>query len=179
MSGTSMAMVSMNDEVREYIKAQIAASLNAMPMEGFKLYAVDEQFIPDQPKLGDSGFDLRANIPSSITLRPGERALIPTGIHVEMPVGFEMQIRPRSGIARKQGGSVVNTPGTIDANYRGEVGVVFINTDKTETITILRGDRFAQAVICRVERINWQIVPTVESLESSERGANGFGSTGV
>ena len=105
--------------------------------------------------------------------------LIFTGIHTELPVGFEIQIRPRSGFANKQGASVVNAPGTIDANFRNEIGVIFMNTDLTNEITINRGDRIAQGVVCRVERVNFEIVSSPEFLSPSERGLDGFGSTGV
>lgn len=169
----------LSPEVRRYIEEQISASLANIPMEGFKLYAVSEEFIPTYNKIGDSGFDLRANIASTITVFPGERVLIMTGIYTELPVGFEIQIRPRSGMAKNHGATVVNAPGTIDSNFRNEIGVVFLNTDTSERITINRGDRIAQGVVCRVERINFQIVASPDQLTPTERGLSGFGSTGV
>jgi dUTP pyrophosphatase len=172
-------VLQMTDTMRAYIKEQIQASLYTHPMEGFKLYAISEEFIPVYNKVGDSGFDLRANIASTIIVQPGERVLIFTGIHTELPVGFEIQIRPRSGSANKQGATVVNAPGTIDANFRNEIGVIFMNTDPREPIEIKRGDRIAQGVVCRVERVNFEIVSSPELLSPSERGLAGFGSTGV
>lgn len=172
-------VVAMSEEVRAYVREQIAQTLNGYPMEGFKIFAVEDEFMPEYNRVGDSGFDLRANIPSSITLQPGERATIPVGLYTEMPIGFEMQIRPRSGRASKEGATVVNAPGTIDAAYRGEIAVVFLNTDLRNAIVINRGDRIAQGVVCRVERINWERVSSPDQLEESVRGAQGFGSSGV
>lgn len=169
----------LSPEVQAYIREQIRICQSSTPMDGFKLFAESEEFIPVYNKIGDSGFDLRANIASSIVVQPGERVLIGTGLYTELPIGFEIQVRPRSGIANKQGGGVVNAPGTIDSNYRHEIGVIFINTDKTQAITIKRGDRIAQGVICRVERVNFQIVPSKDDLAPSERGVNGFGSSGI
>lgn len=118
--------------------------------------------------------DLRANLDAPVTLRPMERALIPTGLFIELPEGFEAQIRPRSGLAAKKGITVLNAPGTIDADYRGEVKVILVNLSKEEFV-IGDGERVAQMVIARHEQANWN--PVTELLET-ERGAGGFGSTG-
>jgi dUTP pyrophosphatase len=119
--------------------------------------------------------DLRANIDESISLKPLERTIVKTGIFMELPVGFEVQVRPRSGLAFKNGITVLNSPGTIDADYRGEVGVILVNLSAEEFI-IEDGERIAQMVIAKHEQAQWI---EVETLENSERGAGGFGSTGV
>lgn len=121
-----------------------------------------------------SGFDLVAQLPYKLTMQPGERALVPTGLSFEIPPGFEIQVRPRSGWAIKKGVSVVNTPGTVDADYRGEVQVGLINLGK-EPMDIMPGDRMAQAVLCPV--VQAEFFETVE-LSATERGEGGFGSTG-
>ena len=121
-----------------------------------------------------AGMDLRAAMEQSITLGPLERALVPTGLYVELPEGYEMQIRPRSGLAAKHGISVLNSPGTIDADYRGEIKVILVNLSNTP-FTIEAGERIAQMIVARYEQIEWQ---AVEELGSTERGAGGFGSTG-
>ncbi|WP_226063336.1 dUTP diphosphatase [Kaistella polysaccharea] len=120
-----------------------------------------------------AGMDLSANLAESITLKPLERKLIPTGLFLELPEGFEAQIRPRSGLAIKNGISVLNAPGTIDADYRGEIGVILVNLSADE-FTINNGDRVAQMVIAKYETAEWQ---TVNSLNQTERGEGGFGST--
>lgn len=122
-----------------------------------------------------AGMDLRANLDKPVTLRPLERKLIPTGLYMELPQGFEAQIRPRSGLALKKGISVLNTPGTIDADYRGEVGIILVNLSGEDFI-VEHGERICQMVINRVETIQWNLV---ESLDESERGAGGFGHTGT
>ena len=121
-----------------------------------------------------AGMDLRAAVPGEVTVAPGERALIPAGIRIAVPPGYEAQVRPRSGLAAKHGVTVLNTPGTIDADYRGEVCVVLINHDQ-EPFVIRRGDRIAQMVISPVARVK---VKSVESLNDTPRGAGGFGHTG-
>ena len=118
--------------------------------------------------------DLRANIEEPMTFSPLERQLLPTGLFIELPAGYEAQIRPRSGLAIKKGLSLVNTPGTIDSDYRGEIKVIMINLSG-ETQTISPGERIAQMVIARYEQVAWE---EVETLSESERGAGGFGSTG-
>ena len=122
-----------------------------------------------------AGMDLRANLPDgSIMLAPGERALIPTGLHIALPAGFEAQVRPRSGLAFKKGVTVLNAPGTIDADYRGDVGVILINHGQ-ESFEVVHGERVAQLVIARYEHIVWS---QVQSLDETERGEGGFGHTG-
>ncbi len=122
-----------------------------------------------------AGMDLRANITEPVTLKPLERAIIKTGLFIELPVGYEAQVRPRSGLAAKKGITVLNSPGTIDADYRGEIGVILVNLSNEE-FTIQNGERIAQMVISRHEHITWK---QVDSLEETSRGAGGFGSTGV
>ena len=121
-----------------------------------------------------AGMDLRANLSEPVVLKPLERRLIPTGLFIELPVGYEAQIRPRSGLAIKKGITVLNSPGTIDADYRGEVGVILINLSG-EDFVIEDGERIAQMVIARHEQAEWN---EVEILEETERGAGGFGHTG-
>ena len=122
-----------------------------------------------------AGLDLRANLTESITLKPLGRILIKTGLFIELPEGYEAQVRPRSGLAYKKGITVLNSPGTIDADYRGEIGVILVNLSEEEFI-IENGERVAQMVIAKHKQANWIEVKT---LEVSERGAGGFGSTGV
>ena len=130
--------------------------------------------LPEYSTSLSAGMDLRANMDDPVVLKPLERRLIPTGLFIELPGGFEAQIRPRSGLALKKGISVVNTPGTIDADYRGEIGIILINLSKEDFI-VNHGERICQMVINKVEMIAWK---EVESLEDSERGAGGFGHTG-
>ncbi|HNY03812.1 MAG TPA: dUTP diphosphatase [Bacteroidales bacterium] len=122
-----------------------------------------------------AGMDLRANLPEEIILKPLERALVPTGLFVEIPAGYEAQVRPRSGLAAKHGITVLNTPGTIDADYRGEVRVILVNLS-SEAFTIRNGERIAQMIIAAHEKAEW--VPTDE-LGSTSRGSGGFGHTGT
>ena len=121
-----------------------------------------------------AGMDVRANIDESISLGPLERALVPTGLFIALPAGFEAQVRPRSGLAAKQGITVLNSPGTVDADYRGEIKVILVNLSN-ETVHIQDGDRVAQLVIARHEQAVWQ---ATEVLDETARGAGGFGSTG-
>lgn len=130
--------------------------------------------IPSYETLGAAGMDVRANIMAPICLAPGERILVPTGLYLEIPNGLECQVRPRSGLALKKGITVLNTPGTIDSDYRGEVGVILINLS-TEIFTIEPNDRIAQLVFCPVIQVT--LIET-DALESSDRGTGGFGSTG-
>ena len=122
-----------------------------------------------------AGMDLRANINEAITLKPLERAIVKTGLFIALPVGFEAQVRPRSGLAAKKGITVLNSPGTVDADYRGEIGVILVNLSN-EDFVINDGERIAQLVIAKHERAVWQ---EVEVLNETERGSGGFGSTGV
>ena len=131
--------------------------------------------LPEYQTPLSAGLDIRANLDESVTLRPLERAMIPTGLYVELPEGCEMQIRPRSGLAAKHGITVLNSPGTIDADYRGEIKVILVNLSN-EPFTIESGERIAQMIVARYEQIEWQ---PVEELGATERGAGGFGSTGT
>jgi dUTP pyrophosphatase len=124
---------------------------------------------------GAAGMDLRANIEKSITLKPLERAIVKTGLFIALPIGFEAQVRPRSGLAAKKGITVLNSPGTVDADYRGEIGVILVNLSNDDFI-VNDGERIAQLVIAKHERANWK---EVEVLSETERGSGGFGSTGV
>ena len=131
--------------------------------------------LPTYQTPGAAGLDIRAFLSEPVTLQPLERRLIPTGLFLQLPTGYEAQIRPRSGLSLRRGLTLVNTPGTVDADYRGEVLVPLINLDR-EPQTIHDGDRIAQMVVAEYERVEWE---PVEILEDSERGASGFGSTGV
>ncbi|HKV07520.1 MAG TPA: dUTP diphosphatase [Thermoanaerobaculia bacterium] len=131
--------------------------------------------LPSPASPGSAGFDLRAAIPEERVLRPGERLLVPTGIVLEIPPGWEGQVRPRSGLALKHGIGILNAPGTIDSDYRGEVGVILVNLGEAP-FPLKRGDRIAQLVFSRVEPVEWE---EVETLGESARGGGGFGSTGV
>ncbi len=131
--------------------------------------------LPEQASPGSAGLDLRAAIFEDLVLEPGERALVPTGLALELPQGWEGQIRPRSGLAIRHGISLLNSPGTIDSDYRGEVKVVLANLGG-ESMTIRRGDRIAQLVVSPVSRV---VVQEVSELSPTDRGAGGFGSTGM
>lgn len=131
--------------------------------------------LPGYETSASAGMDLKAHLTESIVLGPMERRIIPTGLFMELPVGVEAQVRPRSGLAIKKGVSVLNAPGTIDADYRGEIGVILINLSK-ENFEIQNGDRIAQLVFARYEQANWDVV---EELSETSRGKGGFGSTGV
>jgi dUTP pyrophosphatase len=130
--------------------------------------------LPTYATAGSAGMDLWAAVDEPIVLEPGERALIPTGLRIALPEGYEAQIRPRSGLAIREGITVANAPGTVDSDYRGEVKVGLVNLSD-EAHTIRRGDRIAQMVVASVTRVAWQ---SVASLDETERGAGGFGSTG-
>ena len=130
--------------------------------------------LPAYETLSSAGMDVRAALTGAVTLQPLERKLIPTGLFLEIPHGYEVQVRPRSGLAYKNGVTVLNAPGTIDADYRGEVGVLLVNLSN-EPFTIASGDRIAQLVVAKVEQIEWK--PT-DQLSETERGEGGFGSTG-
>lgn len=130
--------------------------------------------LPHYETVQSAGMDLRAFLPEPVALEPFQRKLIPTGLFLEIPAGLEAQVRPRSGLALKSGITVLNSPGTIDSDYRGEVGVILINLSQ-ETFTIQPGDRIAQLVIAKHERAAWT---ETESLTETDRGTGGFGSTG-
>ena len=133
------------------------------------------QPLPQYATEQSAGMDLRANLNEPVTLKPLERKLIPTGLHIALPAGFEAQVRPRSGLALKKGSTVLNTPGTIDADYRGEIGVVLINLSQEDFI-VNDGERIAQMVIARHEKADFI---EVEVLDETERGEGGYGHTGV
>jgi len=133
--------------------------------------------IPEYHTPGSAGMDLHANNEQSIVLQPGERKVVPTGLKVKVPDGYELQIRPRSGLVNKHGITVLNAPGTIDSDYIGEIGVILFNADlyNGRAFYIHKGDRIAQAVLAKVEQAEWE---EVEQLEATTRGEGGFGSTG-
>ena len=130
--------------------------------------------LPHYETIASAGMDLRANLDQDIILNPMERSIIPTGLFMELPVGYEAQVRPRSGLAAKHGLTVLNSPGTIDADYRGEIGVILVNLSQT-AFTIKNGERVAQMVIAKHERAEWE---EVQQLSETSRGEGGFGSTG-
>ncbi len=133
------------------------------------------QPLPTYATPQSAGLDLRANLETPIVLRPMERRLIPTGLHIALPDGYEAQVRPRSGLALKHGLTVLNAPGTIDADYRGEIGVVLINLSQ-EDFTVNDGERIAQLVVARYEQVDFTLA---ETLDKTERGEGGYGHTGV
>jgi len=130
--------------------------------------------LPSYETFASAGMDLRACVDEPLTLKPLERAIVKTGLFIELPVGFEAQVRPRSGLAAKKGITVLNSPGTIDADYRGEIGVILVNLSN-EDFTIENSERIAQLIIAKHERAEWE---EVEILSDTSRGAGGFGSTG-
>ncbi|CAM3951259.1 dUTP diphosphatase [Flavobacterium weaverense] len=131
--------------------------------------------LPNYETIASAGMDLRANITESITLKPLGRAIIKTGLFIALPIGYEAQVRPRSGLAAKNGITVLNSPGTIDADYRGEIGVILVNLSNDDFV-IQNGERIAQMIIAKHERANWI---EVQELTETSRGEGGFGSTGV
>ena len=140
-----------------------------------KVINQSEHALPEYATILSAGLDLKANLSESILLKPLQRSLIPTGLFIELPAGFEAQIRPRSGLAFKHGLTVLNSPGTIDADYRGEIKVLLVNLSEADFI-VNNGERIAQMVIAKHEQIIWE--PVIQ-LEKSNRGAGGFGSTGT
>ena len=131
--------------------------------------------LPSYETIASAGMDLRANIAAPITLKPLERAIVKTGLFIALPLGYEAQVRPRSGLAFKNGITVLNSPGTIDADYRGEIGVILVNLSNQDFI-VQNGERIAQLIIAKHERANWS---EVQELSQTDRGEGGFGSTGV
>ena len=125
--------------------------------------------------MASAGMDLRANLTESITLKPLERTIVKTGLFIELPIGYEAQVRPRSGLAAKKGITVLNSPGTVDADYRGEIGVILVNLSN-EVFVVENGERIAQLIIAKHERADWI---EVQELSETSRGEGGFGSTGV
>ena len=144
-------------------------------MINLKVVNQSKHALPEYATDHSAGLDLRANLNEAVVLKPLERALVPTGLFIELPQGYEAQIRPRSGLAFKNGITVLNSPGTIDADYRGEVKVLLVNLSNAD-FTVNDGERVAQMVIAKHETIKWSLV---ESLEETKRGAGGFGHTGT
>lgn len=140
-----------------------------------KVVNTGNQELPKYANFGDAGMDLRANIQEPVQIKPLERVLIPTGLHIQLPEGFEAQIRPRSGMALKHGITVLNTPGTVDSSFRGDIGVILINLSNEE-FTVNPGERIAQMVVA--EHAQAIFIPT-DSLDETERGEGGFGHSGV
>ncbi len=145
-----------------------------MHIKPVKIINTSDNPLPEYATTGSSGMDLRAFLAAPIVLEPMQRILVPTGLFIELTQNLEAQIRPRSGLALKQGLTCLNSPGTVDADYRGEIKVILINLSN-EAQTIHSGDRIAQMVIQEVEKISWQLV---EQIDTTDRGAGGFGSTG-
>ncbi len=143
-----------------------------------KVYNASNNPLPAYETIGSAGMDVRAAIDSPITIVPGSRALIPTGLFVEIPVGYEIQVRPRSGLAIKKGITVLNTPGTVDSDYRNQIGVILINFGEQPFI-IEPGDRIAQLVLNQIPQVNWVVVDSQDALSSTDRGLGGFGSTNI
>jgi dUTP pyrophosphatase len=140
-----------------------------------KIINKSKHSLPHYETKASAGMDLRANLAGPVILKPLERTIIKTGLFIALPIGYEAQVRPRSGLAAKKGITVLNSPGTIDADYRGEIGVILVNISN-EDFEINDGERIAQLVIAKYEQATWE---KVEILETTERGAGGFGSTGV
>jgi dUTP pyrophosphatase len=140
-----------------------------------KIINKSQHELPSYETIASAGMDLRANIAEPITLKSLERTIVKTGLFIELPIGYEAQVRPRSGLAAKKGITVLNSPGTVDADYRGEIGVILVNLSQDDFI-IENGERIAQLVIAKHERAEWI---SVEELSETSRGEGGFGSTGV
>jgi dUTP pyrophosphatase len=185
--------LNVNDYLTDDEKSQLSDIFNQAGMEDWhydpndmsmrlKVKIINNSTNPDPvyQKMGDSGFDFMASLPEdeTITIPPLKRALIPTGLHFQIPIGFELQVRPRSGLALKNGITVLNTPGTVDSGYRGEVKVILYNTDEAPFV-IKNGDRIAQGVIAPVQFTKTTKFIRVNNLDESDRGSGGFGSTGI
>lgn len=140
-----------------------------------KIINKSQHELPNYETIASAGMDLRANLVEPIELKPLERAIVKTGLFIELPIGYEAQVRPRSGLAAKKGITVLNSPGTVDADYRGEIGVILVNLSN-ENFVVENGERIAQLIIAKHERAEWI---SVEELSETTRGAGGFGSTGV
>ena len=140
-----------------------------------KIINKSQHELPNYETIASAGMDLRANLTESITLKSLERTIVKTGLFIELPIGFEAQVRPRSGLAAKNGITVLNSPGTVDADYRGEIGVILVNLSQDDFI-IENGERIAQLIIAKHERADWI---EVQELSETSRGEGGFGSTGV
>ena len=140
-----------------------------------KIINKSQHELPNYETLASAGMDIRANLKAPVSLGPLERTIIKTGLFIELPIGYEAQVRPRSGLAAKKGVTVLNSPGTIDADYRGEIGIILVNLSN-EVFVIEDGERIAQLIIAKHERAQWEVVA---ELSETVRGAGGFGSTGV
>jgi len=140
-----------------------------------KIINKSQHALPNYETVASAGMDLRANLTESITLNPLERAIVKTGLFIELPIGYEAQVRPRSGLAAKRGITVLNSPGTVDADYRGEIGVILVNLSN-DPFVVENGERIAQLIIAKHERAEWI---DVQELSETSRGEGGFGSTGV
>jgi dUTP pyrophosphatase len=140
-----------------------------------KIINKSQHELPNYETIASAGMDIRANLTSSVSLGPLERTIIKTGLFIELPIGYEAQVRPRSGLAAKKGVTILNSPGTIDADYRGEIGIILVNLSN-EVFVIEDGERIAQLVIAKHERAQWEMVT---ELSETSRGEGGFGSTGV
>ncbi|MEJ7671917.1 MAG: dUTP diphosphatase [Chitinophagaceae bacterium] len=140
-----------------------------------KIINQSDNDIPSYATAGSAGMDIRANLIAPVTLQPLQREMVPTGIFIELPEGYEAQVRPRSGLANKQGITCLNSPGTVDSDYRGEIKVILINLSDQEQL-IQHGDRIAQMIIAKVERAKWKLV---QQLNETVRGQGGFGHTGI
>ena len=140
-----------------------------------KIINKSQHALPNYESVASAGMDLRANLSEPVTLQPLERAIIKTGLFIELPIGYEAQVRPRSGLAAKKGITVLNSPGTVDADYRGEIGVILVNLSN-EAFVVENGERIAQLIIAKHERAVWI---AVEELSETSRGEGGFGSTGT
>jgi dUTP pyrophosphatase len=140
-----------------------------------KIINKSQHELPNYETIASAGMDLRANLVEPIELKPLERAIVKTGLFIELPIGYEAQVRPRSGLAAKKGITVLNSPGTVDADYRGEIGVILVNLSN-ENFVVENGERIAQLIIAKHERAEWV---SVEELSETTRGEGGFGSTGV
>ena len=156
----------------KYVNSQLNKNNNVMKVQ---IINKSKHDLPQYATPLSAGMDLRANLDAPITLKPLQRCLIPTGLYIALPDGYEAQIRPRSGLALKKGITLLNTPGTIDADYRGEIGVILVNLS-AEDFVVEDGERIAQMVIARYEKAEWT---EVEILDETERGAGGFGHTGT
>lgn len=146
-----------------------------MPQVEIKIINQSDNNPPQYATQGAAGMDIRANLPSPLILQPLQREMVPTGLFIQLPEGYEAQVRPRSGMAHKQGITCLNSPGTVDSDYRGEIKVILINLSNEQQI-IKHGDRIAQMVISKIEKANLQVV---QQLNETERGAGGFGHTGL
>lgn len=162
------------DTKRIYIKIILKKLLNKTKMK-VQIINKSKHELPSYETIASAGMDLRANILEAISLKPLERTIVKTGLFIALPVGTEAQVRPRSGLAAKKGITVLNAPGTVDADYRGEIGVILVNLSN-ENFVINDGERIAQLVIAKHERAEWSVV---EVLSETDRGSGGFGSTGM